>query len=101
MPKSDKKPAMRFEATLHARGRKAAEKLAADLDLDRIPDPSGAVRVLVEADEVAEVLERGGQLKLEKAHPVRPLDPQLVMSDDAARAWLEEQTRGLERKGGQ
>jgi hypothetical protein len=98
MPKLAKQPQVRFEATVHSKSRGAAAKAVADLDLDRLPDLKGPVRVLVNADDVARLVAGGYEVRLLKAHPVQPLDPSLVLDDDTARTWLETQTRGLKRQ---
>ncbi|HEX2054352.1 MAG TPA: hypothetical protein VHJ78_11590 [Actinomycetota bacterium] len=73
----------------------------ANLDLDRIPDPEGAMRVLVDRDQVAQLMENGFEVHLVRALPVRPLDPSLVVDDKASSAWLEERLKGIERRGTQ
>lgn len=98
MPKPAKQPQVRFEATVHGKSRAAAAKMVADLDLDRVPDPKGPVRVLMDAEDAARLVAAGYELRLVKAHPVQPLDPSMVMDDEAARSWLESQTRGLRRE---
>jgi hypothetical protein len=90
---------MRFEATVHPGEARPALERVADLDLDRVPDPEGGVRVVVTADDAARLIERGYEVRLVRALPVQPFDSSLVMDDESARAWLEEQTRGIEREG--
>ncbi|HMG47657.1 MAG TPA: hypothetical protein VK614_09385 [Allosphingosinicella sp.] len=77
----------------------AARQIAADLDLDRLPDSKGAVRVLLSPEEASRLLKGGYEVRLSKVYPVRPLDQSLVMDDKAARAALEARTRGLSRQG--
>lgn len=89
---------VRFEATVHSgdvpvRFAAMAAQVA-DLDLDRIPDPEGGVRLLVDADECMQLLERGFEVRLRRAVPVRPLDQSLVADDDAVRAWFDDRARG-------
>lgn len=86
---------LRFEATVHPAAELTTDvaQLAADLDLDRVPDQAGDVRVLIDLDEVVRLLDQGVHVHLQGAVPVRPLDSELIMSDDPARAWLEEQIR--------
>jgi len=90
---------IRFEATVHAKGKAAASRVVANLDLDRIPDPKGHVRVLLTADDLAPLLEQGVEVRIVQAYPVKPLDPSLIEDDEAAKAKLEEQTRGIKREG--
>jgi hypothetical protein len=89
---------MRFEATVHAREASPALERVADLDLDRVPDPEGGVRMVLTPDDAARLVARGYEVRLLRALPVRPLDPARVLDDDSARAWLDEQTRGIERR---
>ena len=92
--------AMRFEATVHPGEKGPSLERVADLDLDRVPDPQGGVRVVVTAEDAAQLVARGYEVLLVRALPVQPLDPALVVEDEGARAWLEEQTRGIERQEG-
>jgi hypothetical protein len=50
-------------------------------------------------EEAAMLAERGYEVRLLKAHPVRPLDGSMVMDDETADGWLEERVRGLRREG--
>lgn len=90
----------RFEATVHAGDQGQTLDGVADLDLDRVPDPEGGVRLLVTADEAAQLVERGYEVHLLRALPVAPLDDALVAEDDDVRAWLEDQVRGIDRHEG-
>lgn len=45
-----------------------------------------------------QLLMQGYEVLLVKALPLQPLDPALVLDDDSARAWLEEQTKAIERE---
>lgn len=90
--------AMRFEATIHPREAGASLEGVADLDLDRVPDPGGDVRMVVTPDDAAQLVAKGYEVRLVRALPVRPLDPARVLDDDSARAWLDEQTQGIERR---
>ncbi|MFF4060819.1 hypothetical protein ACFYZ8_26145 [Streptomyces sp. NPDC001668] len=93
-------PAVRFDATVHPGVTNRDLLGVADLDLDRIPDPEGDVRVVVTADECRRLLENGYEVRLQAAVPVRPLPAELVEQDDSVRAWLEERVQGIERSGG-
>lgn len=90
---------VRFEATVHPGDRRVALEGVADLDLDRVPDPQGRVRLLVTADDLARLVDRGYEVHVLRALPVQPLDPELVADDERSRAWLEEQIEGIEREG--
>jgi hypothetical protein len=90
---------IRFEGTVHAEAEGAAARAVAELDLDRIPGSRDEVRVLVNAEDLARLLERGVEVRLIHAHPVRPLHRSLIIDDDASRSLLEERTRGVERRG--
>ena len=89
----------RFEATVHPGARAMSLDRVADLDLDRVPDPEGGVRVVITADDAERLVARGYEVLLVRALPVQPLDPSRVTDEDA-RAWLEERTRGIEREQG-
>lgn len=93
--------ALRFEATvLPADAGEHVSAMAervADLDLDRIPDPEGGVRLLVDANECAELLDRGFEVRLRRAVPVRPLDPQMIAGDDEVQTWFDQRVAGIEQ----
>jgi hypothetical protein len=94
------RPKARYEVILRAGASARMDmRSVADLDLDRVPDPGGGVRLLVDMDEAARLVESGYEVTLVAAAPAGPLDPSLVMDDDAARAWLEERLRGVEQGG--
>jgi hypothetical protein len=102
-PKKKKKvtqpaPKVRFEATIHAT-RKASANRIDHLDIDRVPGPPGQVRALVTADECVQLLDQGFEVRLHHAHPVRPLDPALIETDESVRRRLEE-LRNLTRTTG-
>lgn len=90
--------ALRFEATIHPGEAGASLEGVADLDLDRVPDPGGDVRMVVTPDDAAQLVAKGYEVRLVRALPVRPLDPARVLDDDGARAWLDQQTQGIERR---
>src|SRR5262245_33950684 len=83
------RPSFRFEATVQPGDRERDLDRVADLDLDRIPDPRGRVRLLVTMDDCVELLERGFEVHLHHILRARPLDPELIESDESTRAWLE------------
>jgi hypothetical protein len=88
----------RFEATVHPGVQEAALSRVADLDLDRIPDAQGAVRVIITADELAELVRRGYEVRVQRTVPIAPLDPGLVQSDDDDARWLEDRIAGIPRE---
>lgn len=91
---------VRFDATIHP-GRRADDPRWMDrLDVDRVPDSRGRVRALLTVADCVRLLEQGFEIRLRHAHPVRPLDPRLIESDESVRRWLEAGVRGLERAGG-
>ncbi|WP_030680048.1 hypothetical protein [Streptomyces sp. NRRL B-1347] len=100
MSEPTERPAVRFDATVHPGAANRDLRGVADLDLDRIPDPEGAVRVLVTADDCRRLLESGYEVHLHAPVPVRPLPGELVEQDEAVRAWLEERLQGSRRAGG-
>ena len=73
---------------------------AADLDLDRLPDANGKVKLLLTADDARRLLEQGYEVHLTSAVPVAPLNQKLVMTDAHATRWLEQQVKGIPKKGG-
>ncbi|MGA8046841.1 MAG: hypothetical protein WCA30_11320 [Dermatophilaceae bacterium] len=91
---------LRFEATVQAGPRVRTLARVADLDLDRVPDPRGDVRVLASAEELARLLDEGYEVHLYGTVRAAPLDPGLVMDDDEAVRWLEEMVEGLPREEG-
>src|SRR3712207_9480956 len=86
-----------FRSTVHPGATETPLERVADLDLDRVPAPGGGVRVVITADDAAQLVARGYEVLLVRSLPVRPLDPSWVTPDDRARAWLEERTKGLDR----
>lgn len=92
---------VRFEATLGAAPLAKAITAASVLDLDRLPDAEGKVRLLITADDARRLLDQGFEVTLKAAMPVTPLAKDRVMSDAQARKWFEEQVKGLPRQGGQ
>lgn len=100
--KRDEKPGRsqshRFEATVHPGERDVALTQVSDLDLDRIPDPAGGVRVVVTADELAELVRRGYEVRVYRTVPLEPLNPDLVGSDEDAVRWIEERVAGIPRE---
>jgi hypothetical protein len=92
---------VRFEATVHPPASDPAMDVArvADLDLDRVPDPSGEIRVVVGPDDLARLVRQGYEVRVHREVPVRPLDPALVADDDAVRTWFDEQVRGAGEAG--
>ena len=91
---------LRFEATVHPGDRERALSRVADLDLDRVPDPHGGVRVLIDAEELAQLLEEGYEVRLYRAVRAQPLRGDLVISDEEAVRWLEERVQGIPREEG-
>jgi hypothetical protein len=87
---------LRFEATVHAADARDLDGVA-DLDLDRVPDPDGGVRVLVDLTGCARLVRAGFEVRLLRALPRRGIDPALVMDDDSARGWLDDRVRATGR----
>ena len=93
--------AVRFEATVHPRpgvttvtAAAAVEQRVSDLDLDRVPDAAGELRVLLTPDDVGRLTAQGFEVRVQQTLPVRPLDPGLVADDDAVREWFDATVRG-------
>jgi hypothetical protein len=91
---------LRFEATVHPGDADVPLESVADLDLDRVPDPQRGVRLLVTADEIVALLERGYEVRLHRLARVEPLSPKSRIDDDEAIAWLEERVQGIPREEG-
>lgn len=85
-----------FEATIHAGRKTRNADWVNHLDIDRIPDPKGRVRALLTADDCVRLLEQGLEVRLHHAHPVRPLDPALIETNDSVRRWLADELRGID-----
>jgi hypothetical protein len=84
----------RFEATIHpGDAREMDLDRVAELDLDRVPDPEGMVRALVNLEEISRLVQQGFEVRLHRAVPVQPLDPRLIPGDDEVRAWFDERIR--------
>jgi hypothetical protein len=96
MPAGERGP-VRFEATLHPRPGVADVGRVDDLDVDRVPDPQGEARVLVDVAECLRLLEAGYEVRLQRAVPVKPLNAQLLADDDEVSSWIEQRVR---RAGG-
>ena len=91
---------LRFEATIHQGQRERALARVADLDLDRVPDPHGDVRLIINSEELARLLEEGYEVRLYRTVRPQPLSPDLVMDDDYAGQWLEDRVQGIPREEG-
>ena len=99
-PRHSGPPKLRYEVILRAGASHRMDmRSVADLDMDRVPDPEGGVRLLVDMEEAARLVKSGFEVTLVQVAPAGPLDPALVMDDEAARAWLEDRLRGVERGG--
>jgi len=92
---------VRFEATVHPVVGAVSDVAAgvADFDLDRVADPEGGVRLLVDQDEIARLVTAGFEVRVRRALAVQPLDPALIADDDGVRAWFDERTRAVPRRG--
>lgn len=96
---SPRQRGVRFEATVHRGPRQLELREIPRLDLDWMPSPPGEARVVISVEEAAELVERGFEVHLHQALPVRPLDPALVVDDEAARAELDDRFADVERAG--
>jgi hypothetical protein len=92
---------LRFEATVHPGDGDVPLESVADLDLDRVPDPQRGVRLLVTADDIVALLERGYEVRLQRVVRIEPLSPELRVDNDEAIAWLEERVQGIPREEGE
>ena len=103
-PPDDSTPpgGMRLEVTVHpgAGAEQSSLDGVYDLDLDRVPDPKGELRVLVTEEQLKELVARGYEVRQLKSYPVQPLDKSLIMDDETAVGAVERQLEGLRQKGG-
>ena len=103
MPKKRKSappPPTRFEAILKSGKRTLSPTAVNDLSVDRLPDVSGAIRVIITSEEAQALLDQGYEISLKSALDSKPLDQGLVMSDAQANEWLAERLRGIAREKG-
>jgi len=91
---------MRFEATIYPGRKRKTKDWADDLDVDRVPDAKGQVRALITVEDLVRLLDQGLEVRLYRAHPYEPLDPALIMPDDAFKSWLDEKVSALKAKPG-
>jgi hypothetical protein len=91
----------RYEASVHP-GEKGEMESArfAELDIDRVPDPEGGFRALIELQEAGRLVEAGYEVRLHRFVPRQPLDPNRIVDDDAAQAWLEDAVQDVRPKEG-
>ena len=105
MPRKSSSPpvenpsSVRFEATLPASRARTLAVVSA-LGLDRLPDSNGEIRLLLTADDARKLLEQGFEVHLKSAHPVKPLEQSFILTDKAAKKWLDGQLKSLPRKRG-
>lgn len=92
-PQAEEGRPVRFEATLHPRPGVADVRRVDDLDVDRVPDPDGGARVVVELAECVRLLEAGYEVRLQRAVVVKPFDARLLADDEEARSWIEQRVR--------
>jgi len=94
---------VRFEATIYPgpklRRTKWLEVLER-LDIDRIQDTKGLIRALVTADDCVRLLDQGFEVRLQHAHPIRPIDRALIETDESVRRLIDDKLRGLPRATG-
>lgn len=87
---------VRFSATIHVRDVTDPswfERLA----IDRVPDPTGAIRALVTPADCVRLVNEGFEVRLDAAYPVQPLDPALIESKDSFQRWLDERIQTTKR----
>lgn len=96
-------PTMRFSATIHALEQAADLSRIETLNIDRVPDPTGLVRALVTPEDCVRLVNQGFEVRLQQAHPVQPLNPELIESDESFKNWLDERMQSVKgfkaRKG--
>ena len=80
---------VRFSATIHVRDVTDPtwfERLA----IDRVPDPTGAIRALVTPADCVRLVNEGFEVRLDAAYPVQPLNPALIETKDSVQRWFDE-----------
>lgn len=90
----------RFTAVVTKPVRREAMRVVSELGLDRLPDRDRKIHLLITADDARRLLERGVQVELLSVNPVAPLNPSLILTDEAAREDLERRLKGVPRAGG-
>jgi hypothetical protein len=85
----------RFEATIFPGSRPETSDWANELNVDRVPDAFGRIRALVTVEDLVRLLDQGFEVRLYRAYPLEPLDPALIMSDEAHKSWLEKRVTAL------
>jgi hypothetical protein len=95
----DPSAGMRFEVTVHTTARSAALSAVDTLDLDRVPDPEGGVRMLVGPEDLARLVSEGYEVRVQAVAPITPLDPSLISDDADVRAWFDDVTRDARGEG--
>ncbi len=89
----------RFDATIHpGRGRKDIRELDAE-PLDRMPDRYGRLRVLITAEGIVDLVDRGYEVRIRRHHPIQPFPRELIATDQSVQQWLEETFGDLPREG--
>ena len=89
----------RFDATIHPRrGAKDLPRLD-DVPLDRIPDRYGRLRALLTAEECADLLDMGYEVRLRRHHPIKALDPELIATVGISANFSPFSRRGSRRRG--
>ncbi len=89
----------RYSASIPAGNRAKSLQVVSELGLDRLPDSKGKIQLLLSPNDLRRLLERGQPVLLHAILPVAPLDPNLVHSEEAFKARLEQRLRSIGRKG--
>ena len=88
--------AVRFSATIHVRDVTDPtwfERLA----IDRVPDPTGAIRALVTPADCVRLVNEGYEVRLDAAYPVQPLNPALIETKESVQSWIDERIQTAKR----
>ena len=87
---------VRFSATIHVRDVTDPgwfERLA----IDRVPDPTGAIRALVTPADCVRLVNEGFEVRLDAAYPVQPLNPALIETKESVQSWIDERIQTAKR----
>ena len=80
----------RFDATIHpGLGRKSLHELDGET-LDRMPDRYGRLRVLITAEGIVDLVDRGYEVRIRRHHPIQGSPRELIATDASVERWLEE-----------
>ena len=93
---AESSPNVRFSATIHVRNV-ADPSWFERLAIDRVPDPTGAIRALVTPADCVRLVNEGFEVRLDAAYPVQPLKPALIETKESFQRWMDEKLQTAKR----